>query len=134
MTTPRYDDDTNNKMNKMTPMIGSNNTNAAIPARGSNSTMTCSGPYAAEEIASGESAPSATGFESRSDSSCSLVSGLPRTTRFHPSTNDGERPELLSTVVTTYHFPGYSTAYAHTSFRVDPLRLVQVCPIRRRAR
>ena len=44
MTTPRYDAETNNKMNKMTPMMGSNNANAAIPARGSNSIITCSGP------------------------------------------------------------------------------------------
>jgi hypothetical protein len=31
-------------MNKTTPMIGSNSANAAIPARGSSSIMTCSGP------------------------------------------------------------------------------------------
>src|SRR5271166_1637740 len=106
MTTPRYDADTSNKMNKMTPMIGSNNANAAIPARGSSSIMTCSGPYAVEEIASGESAPSATGFDNLSDSSCSLVSGLPRTMRFHPSTKVGEMLELRSDVVTMYHFLG----------------------------
>src|SRR6201996_8584016 len=116
MTTPRYDDDTNNKMNKMTPMIGSNNTNAAIPARGSNSTMTCSGPYAVEEIASGESAPSATGFDSRSDSSCSLVRGLPRKTRFQPSLKDGGILPLRSAAVNTCHFLPESTTCG-----VDPL-------------
>src|SRR3984893_19541587 len=105
MTTPRYDADTNNKMNKTTPMIGSNNANAAIPARGSSSIMTCSGPYAGEEIASGESAPSATGFDNLSDSSCSLVSGLPRTMRFQPSTKVGGMLELRSDVVAkTHHF------------------------------
>jgi hypothetical protein len=99
-TTPRYDAETNNRMNRMTPMIGSNSTNEAIPARGSNSIMICSGPYAVDEIASGESAPSATGFDSRSDSSCSLVSGLPRKIRFIPSTKDGGI-SLRSSAVTT---------------------------------
>src|ERR1700760_3135103 len=92
-------------MTRITPMIGSSNVNAAMPARGSNSIITCSGPNAVDEMASGEIAPSATGFDSLSDSSCSLVSGLPRKIRFHPSLNDGGMPLLPSDAVTTYHFP-----------------------------
>src|SRR5271166_1558820 len=134
MTTPRYDADTSNKMNKMTPMIGSNNANAAIPARGSSSIMTCSGPYAVEEIASGESAPSATGFDNLSDSSCSLVSGLPRTMRFHPSTKVGEMLELRSDVVTTFTSSGYSMTCRRRSFRVGPSRVGHVCPAIRNVR
>ncbi len=86
-------------------MIGSSSVNAAMPARGSNSVMTCSGPNAVEEIASGAIAPSATGFDSRSESSCSLVRGLPRKTRFQPSVKDGGIPALRCAAVTTYHFP-----------------------------
>jgi hypothetical protein len=37
MTTWRYDAATNTRINKMTPIMGSNNTNAAIPAAGSSS-------------------------------------------------------------------------------------------------
>ena len=62
--------------------MGSTSANAASPAYGSNSIRICSGPYAVDEIASGESAPSATGFDSRSDFNCSVISGLPRSSRF----------------------------------------------------
>ena len=86
-------------------MIGSSKVNAAMPARGSNSIMTCSGPNAVEEIASGEIAPIATGFDNRSDSSCSLVRGLPRKMRFQPSLKDGGMLALRCAAVTTYHFP-----------------------------
>ena len=65
----------------MTPVIGSNNANAASPACGSSSTRICSGPYAVDEIASGESAPSATEFDNFSELSSSVISGFPRKTR-----------------------------------------------------
>src|SRR6202012_2930306 len=64
-----------------------------------------SGPNAAEEIAPGEIAPSATGFDNLSDSSCSLVSGLPRKMRFQLSAKDGRMPDSRCKAVTTYHFP-----------------------------
>ena len=101
MTTPRYDAVTNIKITKMTPMIGSNNTNAAIPAAGSSSIMICSGPYAVEEIASGEIAPSATGVDNLSDSSCSLVSGAPRKRRLSRSEREGEIPRLPTILISS---------------------------------
>src|SRR5271156_1349568 len=93
-----------------------------MPAAGSSSTMICSGPYAVEEIASGERAPSATGFDKRSDSSCSLVSGLPRKKRFHPSTKDGGMLALRSDTVTTVTFPRESMTCEDKSFAVGPLQ------------
>ena len=65
----------------MTPVMGSSNANAANPACGSSSIKICSEPYAVDEIASGESAPSATGFDSFSDFRFSVISGFPRKTR-----------------------------------------------------
>jgi len=62
--------------------MGSTNVKAASPAYGNSSIRISSVPYALDEIASGERTPSATGFESRSDFNCSVISGLPRTSRF----------------------------------------------------
>src|ERR1700749_4630421 len=95
-------------------MIGSSSAKAATPAYGSNSTMICSGPYAVEEIASGESAPNATGLDNLSDSSCSLVSGLPRNIRLQMSANDdGIRcPSSLPANIVTRHFLGLLDDFA----------------------
>src|ERR1700733_8182095 len=92
----------------MTPMIGSSNVKAATPAYGSSSTMICSGPYAVDEIASGERAPSATGFDNLSDSSYSLVSGVPRNIRLQASENDDGIPSAaaLPANIVTPHFLG----------------------------
>src|ERR1700722_19222396 len=90
MTTWRYDAATNTRISKMTPVMGSNNANAAIPAAGSSSIMTCSEPYGVEEIASGESPPSATGLDKRSCWSWSVIIGLPRKALLHRSENDGD--------------------------------------------
>src|ERR1700744_4619754 len=93
----------------MTPMMGSNNTNAASPACGSNSVRTCSGPYAVDEIASGESAPSATGFESLSEDNSSVINGFPRKMRLHKSEKDSGTDSASSDGVTTT-FPNRSAA------------------------
>src|SRR5580700_9917096 len=74
----------------MTPVIGSNKANAANPAAGRSSIMICSDPYAVEEIASGESTPSAIGLDRRSCWSWSLIIGRPRNSRLHRSENDGD--------------------------------------------
>lgn len=62
--------------------MGSTSVKAASPAYGNNSIRISSVPYALDDIASGERTPSATGFDSRSDFNCSVISGLPRTSRF----------------------------------------------------
>ncbi len=62
----------------MTPVIGSSSVNAASAANGSSSMSTCSGPYADDEMQSGESTPSAVVFDSRSWCRRALVSGGPR--------------------------------------------------------
>jgi hypothetical protein len=71
-------------------VIGSNSANAARPAAGSNSIMICSDPYAVEEIASGESTPSAIGLDKRSCWSWSLIIGRPRKIRLHRSAKDSD--------------------------------------------
>ncbi|CNH09401.1 Uncharacterised protein [Mycobacterium tuberculosis] len=69
-------------------MMGISNVNAASPAAGSNSIRICSVPYAVDEIASGESAPRATAFDSFSDLRLSVISGLPKKTRLAMSPTD----------------------------------------------
>src|SRR3954451_24321353 len=88
MTTCAYDADTSTRFSRMTPGVGSNNVNAGNPAAGSNSIKICSEPYAVDEIASGESAPSATGFDTFSDARLSVISGFPRKTRLAMSPMD----------------------------------------------
>jgi hypothetical protein len=87
--------------------MGSSSTNAAKPACGSSSIRICSGPYAVEEIASGESAPSATGFDSFSLDSSSVISGLPRKIRLAMSPIDAGMcslpAELPAELVTSKH-------------------------------
>lgn len=84
----------------MTPVIGSNNTNAASPACGRSSSRICSGPYAVDEIASGERAPSATGFDSFSDFSSSVIRGLPKNTRLAMSPTDAGMRGFSAELVT----------------------------------
>src|ERR1700742_1663295 len=82
-------------------MIGSSRMNAASPACGSSSVRICSGQYAVDEIASGESAPSATGVDKRSLDNSWVISGLPRKTRLHTSEKDGGMSCSSTSAVTT---------------------------------
>src|ERR1700761_2856762 len=110
MTTCRYDAVTSTRINRMTPVIGSSRVKASSPAWGSSSIRICSGPYATDETASGESAPSATPFDSFSELMSSVISGLPRNTRRATSpTESGMRSlpadsfpvELVTTTILT---------------------------------
>src|ERR1700742_879776 len=85
MTTCRYEAVTSAKISRMTPASGRISVNAASPAAGRSSIKICSGPYAVDETASGEKAPSAMGFERLSCSRSSLISGFPKKNRFHAS-------------------------------------------------
>src|ERR1700730_9814309 len=107
----------------MTPVIGSNKANAANPAAGSSSIMICSDPYAVEEIASGESTPSAIGLDRRSCWSWSLIIGRPRKTRLHRSANDGaiRSSPASCDIQIPYANPGYF--YDTTSDPGQSLRL-----------
>jgi hypothetical protein len=83
-------------------MIGSNRTNAARPACGSNSVRICSGPYAVDEIASGESAPNATELDNLSEDNSSVINGFPRKTRLHRSEKENGMSCSADAVTTTF--------------------------------
>ena len=61
----------------MTSVNGRISVNAARPAIGSSAIRISSVPYADEEMPSGDSTPSPSGFDSRCSPSCSLTSGGP---------------------------------------------------------
>jgi hypothetical protein len=101
MTTCRYDAATSTRISRMTPVMGSRSRNAASPAWGNSSIRICSGPYATEETASGESAPSATGFDNFSDAMSSVISGFPRNTRLAMSPSESGMRSLPVELVTS---------------------------------
>jgi hypothetical protein len=78
-------------------------TATASPAYRSNSIRISSVPYALDEIASGESTPSATGFDSRSDFNCSMISGLPKSSRFSEYPTDSGVVDRPAPDVETTH-------------------------------
>src|SRR6476660_4413833 len=103
MTTCRYDPATSARITRITPVMGSTNVKGASPAYGSNSIRISAVPYALDEIASVERTPSATGFDSRSDLSCSVISGLPRTSRFSEYPTDSGVVDRPTPDVETTH-------------------------------
>ena len=82
MTTSRYESTTKVITMRMASVIGRISVKAARPAIGISAMRISSGPYAEEEMPSGDSTPSARGLDSRCSPSCSLTSGGPRSLRF----------------------------------------------------
>src|ERR1700728_4840140 len=82
--------------NSTTSVMGRSRLKAARPTKGTSAIRISSVPYAEEEIPSGDSTPSASGFVSRCSPRSWLTSGGPSSLRLVEYQNVSGRPALFS--------------------------------------